>query len=330
MSHYVVIVVGEENLEKTLAPFEESPSNPQDSGFCLFVNKSEDKKEKEDYKTKTTPIVEINGVLYSRYSSKIREYEKPVNPKNFCGDKVLELPEGAKKYEGPVSTLYPDFNLYLSEYCGYSYDESQGAYGYWENPNAKWDWYKIGGRWTGFFKGKSNIKGSVGSPGLMTPSAKNGYYDQIRIKDIDFEGIEREAIEEANKIYDKIESILKERKYPSWSAIREKHGKDIDAAREEYHNHEVVKDFNDAAFHIFGDFYEEYAASRDEYIEKRRIGAIVPFAFVKDGLWVEKGEMGWFGMANNEKEQFDWNKEFYGMIKSLPEDTLLTVVDCHI
>ena len=40
--------------------------------------------------------------------------------------------------------------------------------------------------------------------------------------------------------------------------------------------------------------------------------------------------MGWFGMTSNEKEQNDWNKEFYDMIKSLPEDTLLTVVDCHI
>ena len=30
--------------------------------------------------------------------------------------------------------------------------------GYWENTNARWDWYKLGGRWKGFFhlkKGKN-------------------------------------------------------------------------------------------------------------------------------------------------------------------------------
>lgn len=330
MSHFVVVVVGEGNLKQTLAPFQESPSDPKESGFCVFVNKNEDKEAQEDYKTGKTAIVELNGIKYSRYSSEVRKYEKYVNSKDIFGEKVLELPEGSKEYEGPLSILYPTFEDYLSEYCGHEYDESQGAYGYWKNPNAKWDWYEIGGGWTGFFKGKAAAKGSTGSPGLMTPSAKEGYYDRIRIKDIDFEGIEKEAIQDANKVYDKIESILKGRKYPSWTEIREKHGEKIDAAREEYRNHEVVKDFDKAKFFIWGDFYDEYAASREEYVEKRRVGAIVPFAFVKDGQWVEKGEMGWFGMTSNEKEQNDWNKEFYDMIKSLPEDTLLTVVDCHI
>lgn len=40
--------------------------------------------------------------------------------------------------------------------------------------------------------------------------------------------------------------------------------------------------------------------------------------------------MGWFGMAMDEKAQNDWNDEFYEMLRGLPEDTLLTAVDCHI
>lgn len=30
--------------------------------------------------------------------------------------------------------------------------EQSGMFGYWENPNAKWDWYAIGGRWSGLLK----------------------------------------------------------------------------------------------------------------------------------------------------------------------------------
>lgn len=330
MSHFTVIVVGEKNLQEVMAPFEESPKNPETSEFCVFVNKSKDEEELKEYNTKTIEIVELHGVKYSRYSDEVRQYEKDVNPNDILSDKVLELPEGSAQYKGPISLVYPTFEEYLSDWCGYQYDEKQGGYGYWKNPNAKWDWYQVGGRWTGFFKGKKNVKGSTGNPGLMTSAAKKGYFDQIRIKDIDFEGIEKEAIESANETYDKIEKILKGRVYPSWKEIREKHGEDINAAREEYRNHEVVKDFDNAKFFIWGDFYEEYAASREEYVEKCRVRAIVPFAFIKDGEWVEKGQMGWFGMASNEKEQGDWNKEFYEMIKSLPEDTLLTVVDCHI
>lgn len=32
----------------------------------------------------------------------------------------------------------------------YDYDEERGVHGYWHNPNAKWDWYSIGGRWSDF------------------------------------------------------------------------------------------------------------------------------------------------------------------------------------
>ena len=47
-------------------------------------------------------------------------------------------------------------------------DDETGKRGYWENPNAKWDWYRIGGRASGLLKLKS---------GYTTNTAK--------IKDID-------------------------------------------------------------------------------------------------------------------------------------------------
>lgn len=331
MSHFTVIVAGDVNLKKALAPFEEQSSNPEGSPYFKFDNKSADPQEQEDYKNKTTQIVELDGVKYSRYDDFICRFEKYVkNDNSPFGDKVLELPEGARLYEGAVSEIYPTFESYLRDYCGYGYSEEHDAYGYWSNPNAKWDWYQVGGRWTGYFKGKPGVSGEQGDPGLMTDAAEAGRYDVIRLKDIDFEGMEAEAIAKANATYDKIESILKGRQYPSWKEIREKHGADIEAARNEYHNHPVVKDFNDARFDFWGDFHEIFGNSREEYVERQRKSVITPFAFLKDGVWSEKGQMGWFGMAMDEKAQNDWNDEFYEMLRSLPEDTLLTAVDCHI
>lgn len=54
------------------------------------------------------------------------------------------------------------------------------------------------------------------------------------------------------------------------------------------------------------------------------------FAVVKNGEWYEKGDMGWWGIVKDEKEQGDWNKEFEKLLEDVSDDTELTIVDCHI
>jgi len=46
--------------------------------------------------------------------------------------------------------------------------------------------------------------------------------------------------------------------------------------------------------------------------------------------WVGKGDMGWFGVSRDKVADQDWNNKFWDMIESLPPDTMITVVDCHI
>lgn len=31
----------------------------------------------------------------------------------------------------------------------FGFEQRNGVWGYWSNPNAKWDWYQLGGRWSG-------------------------------------------------------------------------------------------------------------------------------------------------------------------------------------
>lgn len=55
---------------------------------------------------------------------------------------------------------------------------------------------------------------------------------------------------------------------------------------------------------------------------------LTSFAFIRKGKWEEKGSMGWFACVSNEKE--DWPDQFLSLIDNVPDDWYLTVVDCHI
>ena len=70
--------------------------------------------------------------------------------------------------------------------------------------------------------------------------------------------------------------------------------------------------------------------SKEEYCKEDGNSAISTFAVLKDGVWYEKGEMGWFGMTSNEKDQNEWNTQVALMLESLPDDTLISIYDCHI
>jgi len=54
----------------------------------------------------------------------------------------------------------------------------------------------------------------------------------------------------------------------------------------------------------------------------------VPFCLVVDGEWFERGEMGWWGITSNEKD--DWNEIFHDILSKLPDDSEVTLVDFHI
>jgi hypothetical protein len=39
--------------------------------------------------------------------------------------------------------------------------------------------------------------------------------------------------------------------------------------------------------------------------------------------------MGWWGIVANEKETDMWAAEFTAMLDALPDNAVLTIVDCH-
>ena len=199
------------------------------------------------------------------------------------------------------------------------------------NPKSKWDWYQIGGRWSGFFKVKPNGVGVLGEKGLMGSCAHDGegYADQIMKRNIDFEGMYKEKAEKFGKDYDDVLAIVGSHlsTFVSWPKMRERYAGDIDKAREEYHRQPAIMALNEHREYAFTDL-EDYQVSRDEYITSN--SQLSTFAVVKDGEWYERGKMGWWACVSDEKSDQEWKAEFKKLLDDLPEDILLTVVDCHI
>lgn len=124
-----------------------------------------------------------------------------------------------------------------------AYDENDDAI---PPEKRKWDWYLIGGRWTGYFRLRPGGSGTLGDPGLMTPPAPAGHADQCRWGDVDWDD------------------------------------------------------------------------------------AMIPFALVVRGEWIERGQMRWFARVDDEMDKDEWEAKVRAILFGLAPDTLVTAVDCHV
>ena len=118
--------------------------------------------------------------------------------------------------------------------------------------------------------------------------------------------------------------------YKPWDMVRTAFaGTDIDKAGEAYHNQSAVKAL--AGTREFSwDHEDVMEPDREKFLQAARDSAIATFAVLMDGTWYEKGEMGWWGIVSNEQDRDEWLSQFGKLLDSLPDDTLLSVYDCHI
>ena len=355
MSHFTVLVVGEDP-EEQLQPFHEFECTGQNDEYVQEIDKTEEAREMYE-KEKERLLRSPDGQLHNYYDDIFyrQKAEKPKHP--FDENKEHFIPEGYEE----VECLYSERHTLL-DFIGYYYGEKEPVpfgqepdiegehkYGYAlldkdgnvvkyvrrTNPNRKWDWFQIGGRWTGYFIIKEGGRGALGKPGVFDNKPHHDA-DQARKGDIDFASMRFVAANEAGDEFDKFMAVLDGRDFPTpWAEVRDKmFPGDIDAARNYYNNQEVVKAVNTANPSMVPwdeDMNTYYCnGNREAFVDKKVKRCISTFAVLKDGIWYERGDMGWFGMVSNEKDQGAWEEEFGKLLDSLPDDTLLTVVDCHI
>jgi hypothetical protein len=311
MSHFVVLVIGDD-VDRQLAPFNEQPE--ADDPYVEFVFNDQTEEFRKEYDEGSVEIIKRpDGSWVFAHSA-------------TDDDKAAQI--------APVSVKFSELYSTFEEFCEEWYDaepNEQGRYGGYYNPNAKWDWYVVGGRWSGFFKALPGVIGKVGDPGVFGNKAKPGYYDQLHRGSIDFEGMRAEAAAEASKRYDAYETAVAGLEVPKrWDEFRTAY-ENVDDARKAYSELPYIKALHNAQLMPwFEDPVEVYGIGREKFIERASNNSFTPYAVLKDGEWFSKGEMSWFGTSSDDVDPDTWSDRVWELLRDLPEDTLITAVDCHI
>lgn len=217
------------------------------------------------------------------------------------------------------------------------------------NPNAKWDWYQVGGRWNGFFRLKPEYVGQApaGNPGVGGDAAAEDRADVVRKYMVDFDSMAADAEESVHERFERLLRVTEGMTVPAtWKQVRETYPDDeIDKARDEFHSEPWVRAVHQEfslwltdTHEYFGDIPvgtlmergPAFQAARQRAVQRAVNEVAVPYAFVKDAVWYGRGDMGWWGISTNEADKDEWNKRFHEMLRALPDDEMLTCVDCHI
>ena len=64
---------------------------------------------------------------------------------------------------------------------------------------------------------------------------------------------------------------------------------------------------------------DEYIVSYSDY---------TPFALLHEGKWYEMGRLGWFAHVFDKNN--NWNKDFFEIWDTIPDDYWIVVIDFHI
>lgn len=302
MSHFTVLVIGE-NVEDQLARYEEDTSNlPKE--WLTFEDEENDLLKAWDSESVERIRLE-DGSLTVPWDERFKVGDNIWNQKTV-------IPAYLEKVQVPYKDLFASFEEFVADYHERERDPEMGRFGYWKNEKAKWDWFQIGGRWSGYFTLKD---GSVA--------------DQTTKGEVDFERMREDHVKEKLAEFRLFHEVVAGRTVPKWETVAKLEGEAFNLARIGYHNHPVILDIRKHDEFVFVQL-EQYQVDEATFIDNARNNAISTFAFVKDGEWQEKGQMGWWACVSNEKDPQAWSREFNKMLDSLPDDTQLTLVDAHI
>lgn len=196
-----------------------------------------------DFPRNTGGNAYVNHLIYKN-GEKYAEYFKAHKPDDFSRFPELYKKHG-EDWDGNAYRL--DENGVWAVYSTY-------------NPDSKWDWYTVGGRWSNSIKTKDGE-----------------FVDMCKFGEIDFEPYPEDAYVDGT---DWLGNPCKELK----------------------------------------DGLEWHYDNKNNF----------PFCIVIDGVWCEKGEMGWWACVSNEKDPEDWHEEVKTLLSKLPADSFVYNVDFHI
>lgn len=277
MSHYTVLVITEDgDYEKALAPFDEN--------------------------IEVEPYVKVSKAqMAEEYKKDCKEHKDKEDKTYFIkkwGSFDLTDEEAAKRYREYWEDEYTKFDEEGNELSTY-------------NPNSKWDWYSLGGRWCGSMKLKENCEGIRESePSLISlmecgPAAlgENDRTDFAQFKDVDLDYPEGDSAEKLARF---------------WEINVEGSPKTPEEEQDSFYEAWYKPEY----------YLEEYG-DKETYIYDQT--HFRTYAVLYKGEWIEPGKMGWFGCSSADSDGYKTYREvFKKIISELKPDDYLAVVDCHI
>ena len=310
MSHFTVLVIGD--VDEQLAPYDEN--------ICV-----------DEYQRHLVSEDDMKSFV---------ELYTTCDPNRRYAQVTVEEAEENKKLS--FELLYDKYGYDWNSNEWRKNDDGEWAEFSTYNPKSKWDWYQLGGRWSGeyFILKHGAVGGVIGESGSFRN--KTGI-DSIRFGDVDWEEMKKRGEENGKKYWEKIEKAfggvipIPKIAWANMHELDEYKDWDIDKKRDFYYEQPELKLLKEVEnkqenAHLFGfDFdLNDFACGKEEYIRKRGIESISPFAIVVNGEWYERGEMGWFGCAKDEKDIEDWHTKFSSLLTQCNENDIVSLVDCHI
>lgn len=222
------------------------------------------------------------------------------------------------------------------------------------NPDSKWDWWQVGGRWQRSFKTVPEPDENylvMGSPGTFGDNGRPNinldgslYCDGGQLRFLDLDGMRDERARDRLRKYDTYWKLVKEHGEPiAWQTLVEGIEAVLDGegrreaikhARAVYHDQPLIQAAQKLELMGFmGPTVEEiYGMSREDFEAAARVEAVPGYALITlRGEWAAPGSMGWFGMSSEspgEQEAFRVQTNRY--LDELPKDNWVVLVDCHI
>lgn len=301
--HYACLVVGDD-VDAAMAPFHQYECTGLDNEYVINVDVSD---RAEKIMLRDTEVIILDDIIYSRYDQKFQQ-NLPTN--SFMnGDSIIVVPTGA------IETTIP-FREFLSiegritekDYLfdSYGYEYVEGKYIEHTNPNAEWDWYKIGGRWKDFLLLKSGQR-----------------VDRAMKKDIDFHGMRNAVEQNAIDLWTESRTLTTELWLPKSSF---EHGS---SAWKKYHGQVMIKNLGKSEKFRWG-IDDDLLFDLDEYVFRKKVEATSLYSYIKDGKFFKRGSYNYDTEEYTEMNRHEWAIIFNKFIDEIPDDQYLTVVDFHI
>ena len=314
-----------------MEPYNEQTEDPR---YLEFEDETEELR--RQYETEYTDCIKLpNGSILPAdnrffWNKFCIHDDGKVYQKNFGQLKHDKRSKRAKKMTAilkyPYKKLYKSFEEFAEKGKGFTYNEHFGGYGYTYNPNAFYDWCVIGGRWPKMFLVKDDCEEySIGERSWCNSDkeyeAPEGYHwvAAARKKDIQWQAMHEWEIESATKTFYKVENAYKTGILP-----------------EDWHCK-----IEDNKIFYFGDIVYIEGETLDAYLKRKNLKFKFKYPHLSYGFLDEDGyherEEAWRHKKSRKrynklqkKYYIEWRKKLDSFIDSIPDETVIVGVDCHV